>query len=104
MAPVLGPFSLDRAVRAVEKVRERLLRSTAALEAAGLPYAVAGGHVLDRAGHRADRPGGQGRAVHAQRDTVGRQIAHLEQVSRRAGTIDLMVRRGPLGRSQKVRW
>jgi hypothetical protein len=33
-------------VRAVEKVRERLLRSTGALEAAGIPYAVAGGNAV----------------------------------------------------------
>lgn len=33
-------------VRAVEKVRERLLRSTAALEKAGIPYAVAGGNAV----------------------------------------------------------
>jgi hypothetical protein len=43
---LLGPFSLDRMVRAVEKVRERLLRSTAALEKAGIPYAVAGGNAV----------------------------------------------------------
>ena len=41
-----GPFSLDRMVRAVEKVRERLLRATAALERAGVPYAVAGGNAV----------------------------------------------------------
>lgn len=46
MAPVLGPFSLDRVVRAVELVRQRLLRATAALEGAGLPYAVAGGNAV----------------------------------------------------------
>jgi hypothetical protein len=46
MAPVLGPFSLDRVVRAVELVRERLLRATAALEAARIPYAVAGGNAV----------------------------------------------------------
>ncbi len=46
MTPVMGPFSLDRAVRAVELVRQRLLRATAALEAAGLPYAVAGGNAV----------------------------------------------------------
>ena len=39
-------FSLDRMVRAVEKVRERLLRATAALEKAGIPYAVAGGNAV----------------------------------------------------------
>jgi hypothetical protein len=33
-------------VRAVEKVRERLLRATAALEKAGIPYAVAGGNAV----------------------------------------------------------
>jgi len=42
----LGPFSLDRVVRAVELVRQRLLRATAALQAAGIPYAVAGGNAV----------------------------------------------------------
>lgn len=42
----LGPVSLERMVRAVEKVRERLLRATAALEQAGIPYAVAGGNAV----------------------------------------------------------
>ncbi len=32
--------------RAVEKVRERLVRSTSALERAGIPYAVAGGNAV----------------------------------------------------------
>jgi hypothetical protein len=44
--PKLGEFSLDRMVTAVEKVRQRLLRSTAALEASGVPYAVAGGNAV----------------------------------------------------------
>jgi hypothetical protein len=43
---LLGPFSLERAVSAVEKVRERLLRATAALENADLDYAVAGGNAV----------------------------------------------------------
>lgn len=46
MAQVLGPFSLDRMVRAVELVRQRLLRATSALETAGIPYAVAGGNAI----------------------------------------------------------
>jgi hypothetical protein len=46
MAVPYGPFSLDRMVRAVEKVRQRLLRATAALERAGVPYAVAGGNAV----------------------------------------------------------
>src|SRR6185503_5345913 len=33
-------------VRAVEKVRNRLLRAAAALDAAGVPYAVAGGNAV----------------------------------------------------------
>jgi len=33
-------------VRAVERVRERLCRAVAALEAAEVPYAVAGGHAV----------------------------------------------------------
>jgi hypothetical protein len=37
---------LDRMERAVAKVRERLLRATAALSAAGIPYAVAGGNAV----------------------------------------------------------
>jgi hypothetical protein len=41
-----GMLALDRMERAVEKVRDRLLRSTAALEAAGIPYAVIGGNAV----------------------------------------------------------
>jgi hypothetical protein len=37
---------LDRMERAVAKVRERLLRATAALNNAGLPYAVVGGNAV----------------------------------------------------------
>lgn len=42
----LKPVSLERMVRAVEKVRERLLRATAALDAADIPYAVIGGNAV----------------------------------------------------------
>src|SRR4029434_11005790 len=42
----LAPVSWDRMIRAVEKVRERLLRAVAALRAAGVPYAVAGGNAV----------------------------------------------------------
>src|SRR5213082_4249517 len=37
---------LDRMERAVAKVRERLMRATAALNKAGVPYAVVGGHAV----------------------------------------------------------
>lgn len=43
---MLGEFSWERMIRAVEKVRERLLRATAALEKAGVPYAVIGGNAV----------------------------------------------------------
>lgn len=42
----LGEFSLERMVRAVEKVRERLMRAAAALEGAGIPYAITGGNAV----------------------------------------------------------
>jgi len=46
MVRPLGEVSWERMVNAVEKVRERLLRATAALEQAGIPYAVTGGHAV----------------------------------------------------------
>jgi len=42
----LGPVSWERMIRAVEKVRERLLRAAEALDRAGVPYAVAGGNAV----------------------------------------------------------
>ncbi len=41
-----GMLVLERMVRAVEKVKERLLRVTAALETAKVPYAVVGGNAV----------------------------------------------------------
>ena len=46
MSAVYDSFSLDRMVSAVEKVRDRLLRTTKALEEAGIEYAVAGGNAV----------------------------------------------------------
>src|SRR6266478_3836443 len=45
-SPPLGQVSWERMIRAVEKVRERLLRAAAALEQAGIPYAVIGGNAV----------------------------------------------------------
>jgi hypothetical protein len=42
----MGQDILDRMERAVAKVRERLLRATAALNQAGVPYAVVGGNAV----------------------------------------------------------
>lgn len=41
-----GEDVLERMVLAVEKVRERLQRASAALESAGIPYAVVGGNAV----------------------------------------------------------
>ncbi len=41
-----GPVSWERMIRAVEKVRERVLRMAGALEKAGVPYAVIGGNAV----------------------------------------------------------
>ncbi len=41
-----GPISWERMIGAVEKVKQRLLRATAALESAHVPYAVIGGNAV----------------------------------------------------------
>ena len=41
-----GPIGWERALLAAEKVKERLRRATRALDAAGVPYAVAGGNAV----------------------------------------------------------
>jgi hypothetical protein len=46
MHPATGNEILDRMVSAVEKVRQRLVRATTALESASVPYAVAGGNAV----------------------------------------------------------
>jgi hypothetical protein len=44
--PTLADVSWERMIRAVEKVRERLLRAARALEGAGIAYAVVGGNAV----------------------------------------------------------
>lgn len=46
MQTAVGEVSWERMIRAVEKVRERLRRAVAALEAARVPYALAGGNAV----------------------------------------------------------
>ena len=46
MVAIDNLISIERMERAVIKVHERLLRSTAALELAGIPYAVVGGNAV----------------------------------------------------------
>lgn len=51
----LREFSWDRMIEAVQAVRERALRATAALERAGIPYAMAGGNAVAAWVSRVDR-------------------------------------------------
>jgi hypothetical protein len=46
MSVVFGAFSFERVVSAVEKVRQRLYRAAAALEAGKVPYAIVGGNAV----------------------------------------------------------
>ncbi len=46
MSMVFRPFSLERVVNAVEKVRQRLLKAATALNSSGVPYAIAGGNAV----------------------------------------------------------
>jgi hypothetical protein len=79
MANYDGLLALDRMERAVLKVRERLLRATGALEAAGIPYAVAGGNA------------------------VGAWIEQVDESAVRATQdVDLVVRRADLVRIQEA--
>jgi len=55
MSPELKPFSWQRMIEAVEADRERVLRATAALREANIPYAVAGGNAVAAWVARVDR-------------------------------------------------
>ncbi len=55
MAVELREFSWQRMIEAVQAVRERALRATAALERAGIPYAVAGDNAVAAWVARVDR-------------------------------------------------
>jgi len=72
-ALALGPVSWERMIRAVEKVRARLRRAVAALEAARVPYAVAGGNAVAAWVSRVD-----------------------ESAARNTQDVDLLLRRGDL--------
>ena len=103
MAPVLGPFSLDRVVSAVEKVQERLLRATGALSAAQIPYAVAGGNAVAVWVSRVDEAAVRNTRdvdVLIRREDLDRVKDALEKVGfvhRRAAGVDLFLD-GPGGK------
>jgi len=92
-----GLFALDRMERAVEKVRDRLLRSTAALEAAGVPYAVIGGNAVMAWVEQADEAAvrfTQDVDLVLRRDDLERAKAALEKagfVHRRSAGIEMFL-------------
>lgn len=55
MSKQMGEISLENMDQAVEKVRERLRRATAALEQSAVPYAVVGGHAIAACISRVDQ-------------------------------------------------
>ena len=55
MSVDLKPFSWERMIEAVEAVRQRALRATAALAAAKIPYAIIGGNAVAAWVARVDR-------------------------------------------------
>ena len=55
MSVDLKPFSWERMIQAVEAVRRRALRATAALAAAKIPYAIIGGNAVAAWVARVDR-------------------------------------------------
>jgi len=72
----IGPFSWERMVRAVEKVRERLMRAVGALSSAGIPYAVVGGNA------------------------VAAWVARVDEAAvRNAQAVDILIRRADLERT-----
>ena len=97
MSCVLGSFSFDRVVSAVEKVRQRLFRATAALEAAGVPYAVAGDNAVAVWVSRVDEAAvrnTQDVDVLLRREDLARATSALEQAGftfRRAAGLDLFL-------------
>jgi hypothetical protein len=96
-APVGSSISLQRMIDAVEKVRRRLLAASAALESAGVPYAVVGGNAVaawvttvDEGAVRNTRDVD----VLLRRPDFGRAKAALESVGfvhRRAAGLDLFL-------------
>jgi len=94
-----GEVSWERMIRAVEKVRDRLLRAAATLEAAGVPYAVAGGNAVAAWVSRVDEAAvrnTQGVDIVLRRSDLDRAREALEKaglIYRRAAGIDMFLDR-----------
>src|SRR5438309_6745769 len=97
MAVQLGPFSWERMVRAVERVKERLARAALALDAAGVPYAVVGGNAVAAWVARVDEAAvrnTQDVAILLRRDDLPAAIAAMSAagfVYRHAAGIDMFL-------------
>jgi hypothetical protein len=79
----LKPFSWERMILAVEKVRERTLRAARALESAGIAYAVAGGNAVAAWVARVDATAVRNTRdvdIVVRRDDFGRVKSALESV------------------------
>ena len=94
----LFPFDiLDRMVQAVEKVRDRLARATAALDGAAVPYAVIGGNAVASWVSRIDASlvrNTQDVDILIQRDSLPAAVEALERVGfvyRHAAGIDMFL-------------
>ena len=92
-----GDVSWERMIRAVEKVRDRLMRATSALEKAGIPYAVAGGNAVAAWVSRVDEAAvrnTQDVDVLLRRDDLASATATLAEagfVYRHAASIDMFL-------------
>src|SRR5208337_3456412 len=93
----VGEVSLERMVRAVEKVRIRLLRAATALEQAKVPYAVVGGNAVAAWVSRVDEAAvrnTQDVAILIRRDDLPAAISALGKagfVHRHAAQIDMFL-------------
>ncbi len=86
----LEPVSWERMGRAVERIRERLLRVASALERAEIPYAVAGGNAVAAWVSRVDEA-----AVRNTRDVdILLRRADLERAKEALGQVGFVHRRG----------
>ena len=93
----LNDVSWERMIGAVEKVRQRLMRAVAALENAGVPYAVAGGNAVAAWVSRVDEAAvrnTQDVDLLLRRDDLPAAIAALSQagfVHRHSSSIDMFL-------------
>ena len=96
-APTFGRVSWERMIRSVEKVRERLCRTAAALDAAGVPYAVIGGNAVAAWVSRVDETAvrnTQGVDILLRRSDLSAAIAAMTQagfVHRHAAGLDMFL-------------